>query len=330
MSDAPTDGPGGSAPPPEPEQPQGGLPPQPIEPTAPSPQNAAAKSWIAAGIVTAVVAIGVVIAISVSGHKSKSNASANGAPSSEQGVTAGRFRGRGAAGTITAINGTSFTLERRQATGASGQSAGSSATPTTVTVDTSSSTVYTASVTGALSDLKVGDRILVTGPAGNGTVAATRVVDNGDQRPGGGAGPSGASGFSGRRSNGPSGASGFSGRGFGASGPSGQAFSGGTITAINGSTITLQTGAGATETVTTSNDTTYTVTKPISFSDLKTGDTVAVTGTTSGSTITATQVRKGDLTTGGFGVGGGGFGGGPGQDAPGPGGTAPAGVGGGA
>src|SRR4029077_13981040 len=88
----------------------------------------------------------------------------------------------------------------------------------------------------------------------------------------------------------------------GFAGPGGRGgFTAGAVTSVDGSTITIKTVAGDTVTVSTTADTKVSVTKTIKLSDLAVGDTVRVTGTTTGTTIAADAIEKGAL----------GFGGGP-------------------
>jgi hypothetical protein len=93
------------------------------------------------------------------------------------------------------------------------------------------------------------------------------------------------------------------------------------VTKVSGDTITVKATDGTTYTVSTS-DATISLVKTISVNDLKEGDTVMVSGTTSGTTVTATRIRVGDLPTGGpGGMGGQGGPGMGGQGGPGAGGS---------
>ena len=64
-----------------------------------------------------------------------------------------RFGGRGAQGKITAINGTTLTLDSTDFSGAT----------STVTVTTDADTKVTETVSGSVSDVAVGDNVLVVG-----------------------------------------------------------------------------------------------------------------------------------------------------------------------
>jgi hypothetical protein len=132
-------------------------------------------------------------------------------------------------------------------------------------------------------DISKGDHLVVIGTTSGAKVVATRIVDRGTATdaftgPGGGP-PSGV--------NGPSG-------GFGGNiGGGGFAPVTGTVTAVDGSTVTLATSSGTTVTVTASSTTAVEIDKTITVSQLKTGEQVVVSGTTSGSTVTATRIREG-------------------------------------
>ena len=158
----------------------------------------------------------------------------------------------GMQGVITAINGGVLTL-RRQGPGGSG----------TLTVDTSGSTTFQEGGPGAksgtltLSQLRVGERIAVQGTLSGSTVSAATVA----VQP--------APPLS------------------------------GVITAINGGVLTLQRqgpGGGGTLTVDTSGSTTFQEGGPgatsgtLTLSQLRVGERIAVQGTLSGSTVSATTV----------------------------------------
>jgi len=216
--------------------------------------------------------------------------------------------GGGDGGTIQSINGSTIVVKNRA--------------NKTETVQTSASTTVTEAVKGALSDVKVGDHVVVLGSTSGSSVTANQIVDNGTASnpsgpggsggpPGGQQAPSGASGgsssgssssngpgASGGPPNGPPSQSGSSPSGASAasgSGPQGGAPTMGTVTAVNGSTITVQTTSGSSVTVSTSASTTVLVTKAGSVSDLTVGEQIMVRGTSSNGTVTATSIREGDV-----------------------------------
>ena len=219
----------------------------------------------------------------------------------------------GARGEVTKLDGSDITVQTTDQSGAT----------STVVVRTSTGTTYTTSVSGSLSDLKVGDNIVVNGDSSNGPIVATSINDTGDTTFGRGANGNGGqppSGFSGAPPSGFSGAppNGFSGAppngGSFPSGGQGQpgGFTIGRITDIQGSTITVSGFTGDTVTVTTTGSTTFTVMKSASLADIKVGDTITATGDSSDGVVTATSIRIGDtgFGPGGF-AGGGGFPGDP-------------------
>ena len=168
-------------------------------------------------------------------------------------------------------------------------------TGTSTTVKTTTSTVVTTSATGTVADIAKGDHLVVIGTTSGSTVAATRIVDRGTATdsfggPGAGGPPDGL--------NAPSGAA------AGNFGGSGFEPVTGTVTAVDGTTVTMTTTGGTTVKVTTSSTTAVEVDKTITVSQLKTGEQVVVTGTTSGTTVTATRIREGAAGLGGFGMGG--------------------------
>jgi hypothetical protein len=271
------------------------------------------KSWVAAGIVAAAFIGGAIAAITLTGHhgsggnQSVQLAASNQNGQNETGGTNGggngtggpngaggldRFEMRGAAGTITAIDGSNLTLQAR----------GFQGDTSPVRVVTNAETTFSETVKGRVSDLKSGDHVIVIGDRSGTSVRATNIVDNGDQ----------ALGFVGRRQGAPNGNNlpappddrGNRGNGAGPGGGvfAGARFTAGTVTNVSGSTVTVKTNAGDTVTVTTTSATTVTVTKQISLTDLKVGDVVRATGSNDNGTITAERVQKGALGEfGGFG-----------------------------
>jgi hypothetical protein len=179
-----------------------------------------------------------------------------------------------AAGNVTAINGSTITVMDKR-------------TGTTYTVDTSGATIqkFTLPASGTtpttkptpttitISGITAGDNVTVQGTVSGHTITATKIMDGTMMGRGG-----------------------FGGHGLG--GSRGQV---GTVSAINGNTITL----------TGKNGTTYTINagsaavKKVSDSNfananIAVGDTLQVNGSTSGTTITATNIVDGVI---GFGKG---------------------------
>jgi hypothetical protein len=265
----------------------------------PHPKTAGWKSWAAAGGVAALVVVGGVVATRHHGSSSPAAVQASSTPS--QGATGAQgqgFANRGAQGTIASIKGSTLTVDATDRSGAT----------STVTVSTSKATTYTDAVAGKVSDLAVGDTVLVRGADTNGAVTATSVtegatISRGGFAGGGGTPPTGAGNGPPAGATPPNGQPGAGGQG-GPGGFAGGGFTAGSIASINGDTFTVKAADGTQVVVTTTADTTVTVTKKISFADLKKGDNVAVVGQRTDNAVTATSVRRGQL---------GGFGGGPGR-----------------
>jgi hypothetical protein len=298
--------------------------PPPVEP-APTPKSSSdLKTWVVAGVVAAIVAIAVVVGLGATGKKSSATATATGRqpagnPTGSDSATGRRPFGNGVSGVVTKIDGTTLTVTSdvpdfaRGGGGASGGGSGSQygspptgsrGATTTYTVQTGTSTKFTKSETGSLSDLSKGQTVMVVGPNTDGTIAATQITQTeagafggsagrGNVPNGGGTSPGNGSG-----SAGPSGAANGSGNGFrrrpGFGGQGGELVLG-TITAVKGTTITVRLASGGTATVTTSFDTKVTVTNQVTLAAIAKGDRIRATGTVSGTTIKATAVRIGDL-----------------------------------
>ncbi len=277
------------------------------------------RAWIAGGVGAAVLAVGGIVGIhaaSSSAQTASSNGAAQGPGGMGQGPGGGQgFGGRGTVGKITKIDGSTLTVAETQMGPPGSSSSSSSSSSTTVTVKTSGSTTVTQTTTGSLSDIKVGDHVQVMGTGSSTAITAVRITDGAsDSTSGGGFGggfgggtPPGASGSStngqsasgqsaqGRSGQSTSGQGQAGGGGFGPGGASGMTGASGTVVSIDGSTITLTATDGSSVTVTTSSSTTVELVTQSSVSKLAVGDTVMVQGTTSGSTVTATEIREGQF-----------------------------------
>jgi hypothetical protein len=236
--------------------------------------------WIAAGVTALVIGGGAAYALTRSGsHTSPAAAAAAGTPATGQGPNGGR-RGPGTFGTIAAIKGTSFTV--------------TTANGATVNVTTSRATTITTSQTGALADVKVGDRITAIGTGTTAAVTADRVVDTGTLDVGFG------NGRGGNRP--PTGVAPNPGAGGAPGGPGGgqapdpnAAFAAGTVTKVDGVTIDVTTADGTTATVTTSAATRFTITRPASFGALTVGEQVQVSGEAGADgTVAAARIQVGE------------------------------------
>ena len=175
----------------------------------------------------------------------------------------------GTFGTVASIDAAKDTFVVKEASG------------TSVTVKVTKSTKFTdrAASTAGFSDVKSGVRVAVQGKTSSGTETATSVFILGA-----------GGGFGG----GPGGPGGFGGGTFG------------TVASIDAAkdTFVVKEASGTSVTVKVTKSTKFTNgSSSAKFSALKTGDQVAVTGTTSKGVETATAVRLGAFGRGGFGGG---------------------------
>ncbi len=238
--------------------------PTPTPTPTPPPSNAG-KTWAIASVVAVVALVAGVLGVKVLDK-----------PAPAQAVgTQGTGFVRPTQGKVTSIKGSTFKVAD-------------------VNVTTSKSTAYTEAVSGAVSDLKVGDTVLASGTTTDGVLTATRLSQaelranratssRGASDAPIGAPPPGAI----TNGNGP----GFNQQG----GPNAAGnFTVGEIKSITDGVLTLSVPDGTTTTVKTTATTTVTVNKKIAFKDLKVGDTVRVMGTATDGTVAATEVTKGD------------------------------------
>jgi len=174
-----------------------------------------------------------------------------------------------AAGSVTAINGNTITVSDKR-------------TGTSYSVDASSAAIqkFTPPAAGAkpaapttitVSGIAVGDNVTVQGTVSGTNITATKIMDWS---------------FMGSMRGGPG--------GFMGHGPQG-AF--GTVSAVNGNTITLTGKDGKTYTVDASSASVKKVVTS-SVSDIAVGDTLEVSGTTTGTSITAKSITDGQIGPG--------------------------------
>lgn len=268
------------------------LEPEPVEPepSATPPPPPATKNrrawWIAAAVAVLVVGGALLGAKLLSGG---SNASASTRPANAVGGPNGLGRG-GSFGTLQSIDGATLTVATFN-----GQ---------TTAVVTTNSTKFFKSATGALSDIKVGDRVTAMGtPNGTNALTAQQITDQGNAAPGFGQRqrpPANGNGNgNGNRINRfPNGAP--NGAPPAVRGPAfdPNSFANGTVKSISGDTVVVTQRDGSTKTVTTSPTTTINVFKAATLKDLVTGQQVIVTGKTDkNGTLAATSVREGDFGT---------------------------------
>ena len=159
-------------------------------------------------------------------------------------------------GTVSAISGNSITVTDKQS-------------GTSYTVDATNAKVMKAATgsaptTSAVSDIAVGDTVMVQGTTSGTTVTATNIMDGQFPDRGGPGGPGGMGG--------------------GVMG---------TVSAINGSTLTISTKDGGTYTVDASSATVKASGTTSSVSAIKVGDTVRVGGTVTTASMTAKNIDDG-------------------------------------
>ncbi len=272
------------------------------------PQKGSRRTWMIAGAVGVVVlAVGGFFGVKALAGGGSSTSTAANAPTAGGQGGAGR---RGTIGTLQSIDGSTLTVAtfNRGAGGANGGGGAAAGVGNTTTVTTGSSTKFYKTVSGALSDIKVGDRVTAMGtPAGDNTVTAARITDIGTMNAGGFAGFGGGNGGGRRFRNGNN----PNGNGAppsslpnGGTRPDPNSFANGTVKSISGTTLTVADAQGATKTVNTTGATTYMVLKSVSINDLQTGQLVVISGkTNSDGTVSANTVAEG--VVGGFGGGGG-------------------------
>jgi hypothetical protein len=256
------------------------------EPPAPTPPGSDAegvrrrrswRTWLVAGVGAAAIGGAAVIGI---GAASSDNSLASAAAGSNSSGAPGGFNGSsngaapsgangqgrpGAFGTISAIDGSTLTVKDM-----SRQS---------VKVVTTSSTTVTKTATVDLSDVKVGDHVVVEGSGSSSNIAATQVHDDGaaddssgNQQLGGPGGPAGTGTNSATATG---------------------AFVTGTVTSVDGSTLNVKDANGDSVTVAISSSTKITKDETVDVAALAVGDDVMVSGTASNGTITATRIRDG-------------------------------------
>lgn len=235
--------------------------------TAPPPtgqRKRSLKTWVFAGAGAAALVVGGagISAASSSGGPSTQTPTTiqpGGQPHDADGSHPGHRHGVG--GSIASIDGTTLTVTAR--------SGG------TVTVTTSADTTVTKSTSGAVSDVHVGDNVVVMGQATGTNVTARGIADfraaQPPARPKDDPDP-----------NRPP--------------PDQGHFEpvNGQVSAVDGATVTVK-AADQTYTITTSADTHVSLVETLAVSDLKVGDTVHVMGDSSGTTVAAKHISVGDL-----------------------------------
>lgn len=182
-------------------------------------------------------------------------------------------RAPGVFGTVSAISGNTITLNSK--------GFGPNAAATTYTVDATNATVTKNGASSSVSNIAVGDTIMVVGSVSGTNVTATKINDGLMGR--GGMGMRfGKFGSTTPMRGGTPPAAPFQGNG--------EPIIGGDITAINGNTLTVTNKAGVTYTVDATNATVVKGNASSTLSSVAVGDNVVVQGTVNGNSVTASSV----------------------------------------
>jgi hypothetical protein len=168
-------------------------------------------------------------------------------------------RAPGVFGTVSAVSGNTLTVTSKGGPN-------SSSTATTYTVDASNATVMKDNATSSVSNIAVGDNVMVQGTVSGTNVTATRIEDGIPQGMGKGGGA--VASFQGN----------------------GEPVVGGSVSAINGDSLTVTNKSNVTYTVDATNATIMKGNATSSLSAIATGDNVLVQGTVNGTAVTATTV----------------------------------------
>jgi len=202
-------------------------------------------------------------------------------------------------GSVSAINGNSLTVTQRSHAGFGFGSSTITTTPTTFTVDATNATIFKNNATSTVSNIVVGDTVVVQGTVNGTNVTATTIRDgiipmmNGAGRMHEGMGI-GSTTYQGEP--------GDSHRGFGSSTGSttvnnvapitgnGQPVIAGNISAINGTSLIITNKSNITYTVEASNAKIVEGQNTITVSSLSVGDNVIVQGSVNGTSVTASSV----------------------------------------
>ena len=283
---------------PEPHDPYGAAP------DYARPEARSRRPWMIAAIVGVVVlVIGGFFGVKALAGGGSSTSTASQGPANGARGNGGR---RGTVGTLQSIDGSTLTVATFNRGGNDANNAGG-----TTTVVTNGSTKFYKTASGALSDVKVGDRVTAMGtPDGTNGLTAQRIIDTGTTMEGQVAPGAGGRRFTGNGGPPPSDPN-------GGSRPDPNSFANGTVKNISGSTVTVTQQDGSTKTVATNGSTAVSVLKAVSINDLSTGQVVVVRGTTnSDGTVSATNVSEGVGVFGRGGGFGGRFGGGSGNGQP--------------
>jgi hypothetical protein len=206
-------------------------------------------------------------------------------------------------GTVASVNGNTLTVTSKNFGMRPESSSGNTTpipTPTTYTVDATNATVMKNNATSTVSNIAVGDTVVVQGTVSGTSVTATMIRDGVVPMMGRGMGMKGKPGMGGHASSTPS-----------AFIPgNGQPVIGGTVSAVSGSTLTVKTAnGGVTYTVDAASAIVVKGNATSTVSAITVGDRVVVQGSVSGTSVSAYSVSDSGVapaasTTGPKGMGG--------------------------
>ncbi len=184
------------------------------------------------------------------------------------GMGGGMMRGNGVFGTVASVSGNTLTVTSKMGPN-------STATPTTYTVNASSATITKDGATSLLTNVAVGDMVMVEGTVSGTNVTATAIRDG---MPKGGAGMMG-----------------------GEQNPviagNGEPVVAGTVTTINGNTITITNKSNVTYSVDATNAKVSENNTVTTLSNIVVGENVVVQGTVNGNSVTATSIMGQKMAT---------------------------------
>lgn len=192
-------------------------------------------------------------------------------------------------GTVSAVDGTTLTVTAKVWPGMMNATSSESSGVDTYTVDASNATVYKGSATStvSLSDVNVGDVVMVQGTVSGTNVTATTIRDGvmgtfmGGRRPGGVGGGFGHNGSSTYSS---------STRPTSLIQGNGEPVVGGSVTAISGTTLTVTNPGNVTYAIDVSSSTIIKNGTTTTVASIAIGDNLIVQGTVNGTSITASSV----------------------------------------
>jgi len=182
----------------------------------------------------------------------------------------------GVVGSVTAINGTTLTLQSMsfgQRPVANSSTPAPTPSPTTYTVNASNATIIKNNATSSIGSVVVGDRVFVQGTVTGNSVVATTIRDGLTMMRGGKPGTPGAHGQEQTTVPG-----------------NGQPVVAGTVSTVNGTSITITTSSNTSYTIDASSATVTKAGAASTVSAVAAGDYVVVQGAVNGSAVTAHSV----------------------------------------